>query len=303
MLERILVPLDGSKGSELVLSFLRRLPIDRKTKIIVARIVEPGAKDPGPGFAEESLEFAETYLRQVASGLSSAGMLVGTAVRSDHVAEALVSIVKGEGVSMIALSTHGRTASVDRPFGGVTEQLIRTSPVPILAVPSFSWSVQVTCADPAVPPLRSILVTTDGSSYGDAVAPLAAELATRSGAEVTLLQLSIAMGSESRAVSEQAAAEKHLQGLARIFARKGIPTHCVTGRVSPVNGILEVTKNHNIDLIAMSTHGRARHFESAVGSVTQAVLHQAGIPVLMVRPGPPRKLVAGRPKLARSRRR
>jgi nucleotide-binding universal stress UspA family protein len=188
MLERILVPLDGSKGSELVLSFLRRLPVERKTRIILSCIVEPGPKDPGPGFVEESLEFAQKYLREVASCLSRAGLLVGTVLRSDRVAEALVSIAKEEGASMIALCTHGRTANVNRPFGGVTEQLIRTSPLPILAVPSLSWSMRVASADPNPSTIRSILVTTDGSAYGDAIVPLSAELAARSGAEVHLLQ-------------------------------------------------------------------------------------------------------------------
>lgn len=302
MLERILVPLDGSKGGELVLSYLRRLPIDRTTRVIVAHIVEPGPKDPGPGFAEESLEFAETYLRQVAAGLARAGMLVDTAVRSAFAVDALLAIAKEKGASLIALSTHGRTASVDRPFGGVTEQLIRTSPVPILAVPSFSWSVQVACAEPAVPPLQSILVTSDGSASSDAVAPLAAELAARSNAGVYLLQLS-PPGGGSRAAAEQEAARRHLEGLRKTFERKGVSTECVTVRAAPVDGILEFVKQRTIDLIAMSTHGRPPRAGSVAGSVTQAVLRQAGIPVLMIRPSSPRTFSKHPRKVGRAHRR
>ena len=48
MLERILVPLDGSRSGEVVLPFLKKLPLKVGARITLARIVEPGAKDPGP---------------------------------------------------------------------------------------------------------------------------------------------------------------------------------------------------------------------------------------------------------------
>lgn len=303
MLQRILVPLDGSQSAKAVLPFLRRLPLKAETRIILARVVEPGPKDPGPGFTEESLEFAESYLREVAGSLRSQGLLIGTAVRSDRVAEALTSIAEDERVSLIAMATHGRTSSTDRPFGGVTEQLIRISPVPILAVPSMSRSTLAEGISETIQPLGTILVTTDGSDYADAIAPLAAEIAAESRTAVILLQISLAAGSRARAVAEQAAAEKHLNGLKDIFEAKGIPTECMTGRGNPVNGILDLTRRRRIDLIAMSSHGGARRLGSAVGSVTQAVLQQSGIPVLMIRPRRAVKRPGDRRMVARSRRR
>ena len=48
MLQRVLVPLDGSRSAKAVLPFLRRLPVKAETRIILARVVEPGRKDPGP---------------------------------------------------------------------------------------------------------------------------------------------------------------------------------------------------------------------------------------------------------------
>lgn len=303
MLERILVPLDGSKGSELVLAFLRLLPVDPKTSILLARVVEPGPKDPGPGFVEESVEFARAYLSEVASSLRRRGFLVETAVWTGRVAESLVSIARDEGISMIALCTHGRTARADRPFGGVAEQLLRTSPVPILAVPSISWHAQQASGDPAVSTLRSILVTTDGSRTGDAVAPMAAELAARCGSEVILLQLRPAARNGARALAGQKDAEKHLNGLKRVFERKGVSAECVTFAASPVDGIPGFAKERKVDLVAMSTRGQPRPPGSAVDSVTRAVLQQAALPVLIIRPSPAPKRAKPRRKAASSRRR
>jgi nucleotide-binding universal stress UspA family protein len=296
MLERILVPLDGSRSGEVVLPFLKRLPLKVGARITLARIVEPGAKDPGPGFVEESLQFAEGYLLEVASSLGILeGIVVDTVVRSDRVAESLVSIAQDAGASLIAMATHGRTASPDRPFGGVAEQLIRTSPAPILALPSVQ---RMTPGGLPERPIRTILMTTDGSDYADAIAPLAADAAVACGASMLLLEVIPGRASESRAVTQQAAAEEHLERLAKVFDRRGIPTGCLTRKGNPVGAILETAKRRNVDMIAMSTHGGVKRYGSLVGSVTQSVLHQAGVPVLMSRSGPAPKLAGERRKAA-----
>jgi nucleotide-binding universal stress UspA family protein len=301
MFERILVPLDGSRSGELVLRVLKRLPLRIGARITLARIVEPGAMDPGPGFVEESLEFAEGYLLEVAGGMRvKEGIVVETVVRNDRVAESLVTIAQDEGTSLIAMATHGRTASPTRPFGGVAEQLIRTSPTPILALSSVSRAALEGAAAEEVP-IRTILVTTDGSDYADAIAPLAADVADACGSSVVLLEVIPGGASESRAATQRAAAQEHLEGLSQIFKGRGIPTECVTRKGSPVNGILETARQRGVDLIAMSTHAGAQRFGAVVGSVTQSVLQQAGIPVLMTRTCPAPKLPGERRKVIRAR--
>jgi len=276
MFERILVPLDGSHSGEVVLPFLRRLPLKAGTSLILVRIVEPGPKDPGPGFVEESVEFAQSYLREVAAGLRKGDFIIETSARYGPVAETLVSIAVEEGVSLIALATHGRTASAGLPYGGVAEQLLRSSPVPILAVPSFS---RVAFGAPSE--VRTLLVTTDGSGAGDAILPSAAQVAEEGGFSVVLLQLSPPRTRASGALRRRPDVDERLERLARTFRKKGVPTECVTGRANPVRGILDVAGRRQIDLIAMSTHGESRGRAAALGSVTRAVLQQGGIPVLV----------------------
>jgi nucleotide-binding universal stress UspA family protein len=300
LFERILVPLDGSQSAEVVLPYLRRLPLKAGAQVILVRIVEPGAKDPGPGFVEESLEFAEGYLLDVAARLGiTEGIIVETVVRSDRVAESLVSIADEAEASLIVMATHGRTASPERPFGGVAQQLMRSSPSPILALPSVSRAMPDSSRGGSS--IRTILVTTDGSDYADSIAPLAADAAVACGASILLLEVIPTGASESRASNEQASAEEHLQHLARTFENRGIPTEFLTRKGTPVNGILQTAKRRNVDLIAMSTHGGAKRFGAIVGSVTQSVLHQAGIPVLMNRIRPAPKVQGERRKVARAR--
>jgi nucleotide-binding universal stress UspA family protein len=177
----------------------------------------------------------------------------------------------------------------------VAQQLIRTSPAPILALPSVSRIMPDGRRDPGST-IRTILVTTDGSDYADSIAPLAADAAVACGASILLLEVIPAAGSASRAANQQAAAEEHLQRLAQVFENRGVPTGYLTRKGTPVNGILETAKRRNVDLIAMSTHGGAKRFGAIVGSVTQSVLQQAGIPVLMNRTSPAPKVEGERRK-------
>jgi len=158
----------------------------------------------------------------------------------------------------------------------VAEQLLRSSPVPILAVPSFS---RVAFGAPSE--VRTLLVTTDGSGAGDAILPSAAQVAEEGGFSVVLLQLSPPRTRASGALRRRPDVDERLERLARTFRKKGVPTECVTGRANPVRGILDVAGRRQIDLIAMSTHGESRGRAAALGSVTRAVLQQGGIPVLV----------------------
>ncbi len=297
--DRILVPLDGSKSGEVVLLLLKRLALQEGSRIILARIVEPGPKDPGPGFAEESLLFAEEYLREIAADLAKSGLRAQTLVRSDRVGEGLARAARSERASLIALATHGRTASPDRPFGGVAEQLIRTSPVPVLAVPSISRCFLEGLDGGKA--FRRILATTDGSNEADRIMPLAADVAQSCGGSVILLELVPPAGRRQRTADQEKAASAHLVTLARVFERRGIPVERMTGREAPVPGVLDAVRRRNVDLVAMSTHGGDRRCEAAVGSVTRAVLQQAGVPVLMTRTCPTPGRRGGRRNSATSR--
>lgn len=52
----------------------------------------------------------------------------------------------------------------------------------------------------------------------------------------------------------------------------------------PAHTIIDYVKRHDIELVAMTTHGRTGISRLLMGSVAEQVLHHVGVPVLMVRP-------------------
>ena len=62
MFDHLLIPLDGSKSGEVALPFLQRLPLKVGRGSFSPRSSSRARRIPGPGFVEESLQFAEGYL-------------------------------------------------------------------------------------------------------------------------------------------------------------------------------------------------------------------------------------------------
>lgn len=262
MYERILVPLDGSAAGESVLVPVQWLARRASSEVLLAQVDEPHPQDVGPGFKEETKEFSVEYLRQVTEALKKSGLRADYRVRAGAVVDELVALAREERVSLIAMTTHGRTASPQVPYGGVAERLMRASPVPLLALPTLRYPAE---AEQRARGVRVMLLATDGSAAARAVRPHAGDLARFAGAEVLLLHVGAAepgwLAEEARELS------------ARVLVEPG----------EPAATILKVAAREKVDLIAMGTHGSGGRADTPAGSVTREVLRNSPIPLLIAR--------------------
>jgi nucleotide-binding universal stress UspA family protein len=138
----------------------------------------------------------------------------------------------------------------------------------------------------------NILVAIDGSEHGAAALRTAAQLARDEHARLTVVTAvpappAFAQFSAMGAALTDAA---HLMGEvgARIRAQvDGLPDDVsVTSVVfagDPSDVILERLREGRYDLLVMGTRGLGRIGSALLGSVSQAVLHAAQVPVLVVR--------------------
>lgn len=148
--------------------------------------------------------------------------------------------------------------------------------------------------------ISHILVPLDGSELGEAVLPYAKDLGRRLNAKVRFLQVSEGempdlwdARSDARAAVEAAAkltereekvADNYLSDLVSSWRAEGIDAECTVVEGAPAVKIIETAHSLDVDLIAMSTHGRSGLGRLVSGSVADEVLREAGIPVLLVKP-------------------
>lgn len=143
--------------------------------------------------------------------------------------------------------------------------------------------------------IRRILLPTDFSTYSAAATKYACELVTKFEAGLHLLHtlerlpayvFDLATGIDFSAYSNslKADAEKSLTNLLDlqwVAGRKVI--HAVV-EGSPKEEIVRYAKQHAIDLIVLSTHGRTGLAHVIMGSVAENVVRTAHCPVLTMRP-------------------
>ncbi|MFC2065946.1 universal stress protein [Chloroflexota bacterium] len=146
-----------------------------------------------------------------------------------------------------------------------------------------------------------ILVPLDGSKIGEAALPYVEELVSKLGTtpkiEVTLLQVVssttyyVVAGEASVPVpyTEQeldAIKQKATEYLDKAGEGLRSTGAIVKNQVAIGKASVEIIKaadEINVDLVAMSTHGRHGFSRLALGSVTDKVLRDGNVPVLMVR--------------------
>ena len=133
-----------------------------------------------------------------------------------------------------------------------------------------------------------ILVPLDGSPLAEAILPEVVDLATLHGAEVLLLRVALVHAipgvdqteAQVRAVEE---AEAYLAEIERRLAAQGLPVRGAVRYGRAVEEILDHVQSQRADLIAMSTHGRSGIRRFMLGSVAEAVVRAAPVPVLLLR--------------------
>ena len=142
---------------------------------------------------------------------------------------------------------------------------------------------------------RSILVPLDGSALAEQALTPACRIAEKFGSALLLLRVvtlertlpSLPMltprsGDEARTTARPVMeeAEAYLTGLSLPTTVRPVRTQVLAG--APPEMIVATAAASDVDLIVMSTHGRTGLVRLLYGSVAEAVLRGAAVPVLLV---------------------
>jgi len=278
MLERILVPLDGSSLAESVLTQVRQLLMQKDSEVLLVRVLHhPPSSEADLMEPMETLRAgAAEYLERIEQGLSSQGARVYSRVEEGFPASAILETAKKEHATLIAMSTHGRTGLSRWVFGSVTEKVLRASPVPVLAVPSFLE--QGSGASPTGArelPFRKIVLPIVAADRSLEALPSVLELAPLFAAQVFLVNVC-----EGTACSVEVPQMRKAYDL---LHQAGITVDPLMKQGDPAAQILETCAETGADLIAMTTHGHSGLSRWVLGSVAEKVLRAARVPILVVR--------------------
>ena len=137
----ILVPLDGSALAEKALEVALEIAKPAGGKITLFIAAEPEAAEALYSFAasEEMTRAmaADAYLDQVVGRLADQGVeTTKTSSDGTNAAEQIVERAEAEDVTMVVMTSHGRSGIGRWLLGSVADKVARSATVPVVIVPS-----------------------------------------------------------------------------------------------------------------------------------------------------------------------
>jgi nucleotide-binding universal stress UspA family protein len=140
---------------------------------------------------------------------------------------------------------------------------------------------------------KRVLIPLDGSRLAEGILPFILQIAGPLDLEVALIRVvqpimpQAIEGTRHFTVDDVAArlneAREYLAPVAADLQRQGVRVTTDARHGEPVTEIVAAARKAGTDIIAMTTHGRSGFRRLLFGSVAEAVLRQAEIPVLMMR--------------------
>jgi nucleotide-binding universal stress UspA family protein len=138
-LRTILVPLDGSEPTEMVLPHLASLAAQANARLVLLQVItqrppELAAYDLVYRPEEEAAqgEAARAYLARLASGLSQQGLQVEIALAHGRPAEQIAERASALRCDLIAMSTRARSGLGRLIVGSVADDVLHSAQLPLL---------------------------------------------------------------------------------------------------------------------------------------------------------------------------
>jgi acetoin utilization protein AcuB len=136
----ILVPLDGTSGSEAVLETIGEVARAEGASVRLLSVQPPAHEVEAEGrvlaYADQETERvegeAQVYLKRVAASLGP--VTVAFAVRFGEPVEQIVEEAEASRATLIAMATHRRTGIARIVKGSVAERVERTTTIPVMLV-------------------------------------------------------------------------------------------------------------------------------------------------------------------------
>lgn len=292
MFTRILVPLDGTaEGTtreESALAAAQRLARREGAQLVLLHV-------DADATSAQAVTRAEMLDRSAA--LSRAGTHASirfTYAPRGATDDGIVHAAREEGADLIVISPRQRPLLRTLLRPGVTAELVRHAPAPVLVWPESLPAAQLDAAlDGTTAP---IIVPLDGSPEAERALPLAEAFAQAHGRSlllVTVATLHPILSAEVAGLGASAPVEdlapkgrlverlRYLQHVRKeIAARSGLPVQTM-GRFGHVaDAVADLAASHPGSMVVMTTHGRGRALRLLLGSVATELLRLT--PVLLV---------------------
>jgi nucleotide-binding universal stress UspA family protein len=246
----------------------------------------------GTQIIDRVMQQAEEYLDQEVDRMNIAGVKCTGKTLMGRPDEVIVQHAKDIKADMIAMATHRGSAIARGVLGSVTDRVLRSANIPVMAVHPES----VTAFTGALGQPECIIVPLDGSERSASVFDMAVEIAKGSNAEIVFIRavqypyygvsaVDAAYYQTDYGISYQRReAQDYLAPFVEKAMARGVKARAIVTTGAAASRVIEEAKALPRPLIIMSTRGATGLKRWVLGSVADKVVRSSGLPVLVVPP-------------------
>jgi nucleotide-binding universal stress UspA family protein len=243
----------------------------------------------GTQLVEAAVAAAESYLARQGRRLAGRDVRVTTSVVIGSPAQSIVEQAKELGADLIAMATHRESPVARGVLGSVTDRVLHSTDLPVLAVHPKGQAA----LGPGAEPPKVVFVPLDGSERSAVAVPVAIDLAAALGARIEFLSIvwryyGAGWPDADWLTAERAGPEsrqevfRYLDRFVQEAGARGVTAHARAMLGNPAARIIEQAEAVEGAVIVMSSRGAAGFARWALGSVTDKVIRSSGQPVLVV---------------------
>ena len=285
MYDQILFPTDGSEPAESVLKYALQIAAEHEATIHVLNVVDTshnslsGMQDD----VDDTLEQEGTEIvNEAAQRATEHGIDVVSEVLHGDPYEAIVEYSTQSAIELIVMPTHGRRGLQRFLLGSVTERVINTADVPVIAVNPGTQPLPYPC--------QELLVPTDGSRGSELAISEGVALANATGATLHLFHV-VETGSLDPDVRSLVKEEELTTRADEIIAdaietAEAATVDSIESEIEfgvPSKEIRNYIDAHDIDFAILGTHGKTDFSRYTMGGVSAKIVRTSPVPVMWVR--------------------
>ena len=293
MYDHVLIPVDGSAEATAAARRGLALGTDFGATAEAVHVVDQRARRLTRTDRESGRlrEHGESVLAEIESLAADIGQPVTTELLAGKPSVEIDEYARETDAGLIVLGRQGLTGLGKRLLGGVTEQLLHRTAVPVLIVSDR------TRAEGNEFDYSRVLVTTDGSENANTATRHGAAVADRYDALVHVLNvvdIQAAGGAFNAGGLNEAFVERLEADGRDAVAATADELETVAPDVSietaveqtdsldgVATGVREYVSDWDIDLVVMASHGRSNLKRQLLGSVTSQLIRTIEVPVLV----------------------
>ena len=286
---KILIATDGSEASEKAANFGMETFKFERAKVYAVYVIDTASYgsvpigDRGSKKVEQLEEIGHKAVSYVEERAKAAGMETESIVLKGNPAEEIVNFAEEQKVDMVIVGSLGKSGIKHFILGSVSEKVVRHAKVPVLVVREQKEEK----------PQKKILIATDGSKATEKAVDFGIEIARLNGSKVYAVYVIDITSFDSILMDE--VWEKDMQEQFEKTGRKatscveenakavGVEAESIILKGNPAKEIVDFAEEQKVDMIVVGSLGKSGVEQFVIGGVSEKVLRNAKVPVLVVR--------------------